>query len=188
MERCTQRQKNAEKDEKRVYEMYYDYDETVRSIVSHRILALNRGEKEGVLKVTVEPPAERILEYLEKKVIHNRANQDTSNILQEAVKDSYKRLLQPSIDREIRNSLTEKAEEQAIEVFSENLRNLLLQPPLKGKMVLGVDPAYRTGCKLAAVDETGKVKDIGVIYPTAPKHDTAGAEKKSTGLYQSVWY
>ncbi|MFD2760142.1 Tex family protein [Lentibacillus juripiscarius] len=170
--------KNAEKDEKRVYEMYYDYDETVRSIVSHRILALNRGEKEGVLKVTVEPPAERILEYLEKKVIHNRANQDTSNILQEAVKDSYKRLLQPSIDREIRNSLTEKAEEQAIEVFSENLRNLLLQPPLKGKMVLGVDPAYRTGCKLAAVDETGKVKDIGVIYPTAPKHDTAGAEKK----------
>ncbi len=170
--------KNAEQDEKRVYEMYYDYDETVRSIVSHRILALNRGEKEGILKVMIEPPAERILDYLEKKIILNGTNQETSEFLQQAVKDSYKRLIQPSIDREIRNSLTEKAEEQAIDVFSENLKNLLLQPPLKGKMVLGVDPAYRTGCKLAAVDETGKVKDIGVIYPHAPKHDTAGSEKK----------
>ncbi|RYG71859.1 RNA-binding transcriptional accessory protein [Lentibacillus lipolyticus] len=169
--------KDTEKDEKRIYEMYYDYDEAVQSIVSHRILALNRGEKEGVLKVTVEPPEERILAYLEKKVIQNHSNQEVAGILQEAVKDSYKRLIQPSVDREIRNSLTEKAEEQAIDVFSENLKNLLLQPPLKGKMVLGVDPAYRTGCKLAVVDETGKVKDIGVIFPTAPKHDTAGAEK-----------
>ncbi|GAA0431707.1 Tex family protein [Lentibacillus halophilus] len=169
--------KDAEKDEKSIYEMYYDYDETVRSIVSHRILALNRGEKEGVLKVTVEPPAERILAYLEKQIVLNGTNQETTDILQQAAKDSYKRLIQPSMDREIRNTLTEKAEEQAISVFSENLKNLLLQPPLKGKMVLGVDPAYRTGCKLAAVDDTGKVKDVGVIYPNAPTHDTAGSEK-----------
>lgn len=169
--------KDSQKDEKGVYEMYYDYDAAVRSMVSHRILALNRGEKEEVLKVSIEPPIDRILEYIQKKVITNKLNQETADLLQEAIEDSYKRLIQPSIEREIRNSLSEKAEEQAIDVFSKNLKNLLLQPPLKGKNVLGVDPAFRTGCKLAVVDETGKVHQVGIMYPTAPKHDTAGAEK-----------
>ncbi|SFB38956.1 uncharacterized protein SAMN04488072_12419 [Lentibacillus halodurans] len=169
--------KNTSKDEKGVYEMYYAYDESVRSMVSHRILALNRGEKEGVLKVSVEPPAEGILAYLQRKVITNNANQEASCIIQGAIEDSFKRLIQPAIEREIRNSLTEKAEVQAIDVFSKNLKSLLLQPPLKGKTVLGVDPAYRTGCKLAVVNETGKVYEVSVMYPTAPKHDTAGAEK-----------
>ncbi|MGP4107473.1 Tex family protein [Virgibacillus sp. L01] len=169
--------KKTEKDEKGVYEMYYDYDEAIRSMVSHRILALNRGEKEDVLKVAVQPPTERVLEYLQKKVIQSQGNPEAAQILEDAIGDSYKRLIQPSIEREIRNSLTEKAEEQAISVFAKNLKNLLLQPPLKGKTVLGVDPAYRTGCKLSVVDETGKVHEVSVIYPTAPKNDTAGAEK-----------
>lgn len=169
--------KDEEKDEKHVYEMYYDYTEAIRSLVSHRILALNRGEKEDVLRVTIEPPVERIIEYLEKKVIKNKRNEETKKILHAAISDGYKRLIQPSIEREIRNSLTEKGEEQAIDVFSVNLKNLLLQPPLKDRTVLGVDPAYRTGCKLAVVDETGKVGGVGVMYPTAPKNDTVGAEK-----------
>lgn len=169
--------KDEEKDEKRVYEMYYDYSETVRSLVSHRILALNRGEKEDVLRVSIEPPVDRIIEYLEKKIVKNKGNEETKAILEAAIADGYKRLIQPSIEREIRNSLTEKGEEQAIDVFSVNLKNLLLQPPLKGRTVLGVDPAYRTGCKLAVVDETGKVGEVSVMFPTAPKNDTAGAEK-----------
>ncbi|ASK61244.1 RNA-binding transcriptional accessory protein [Virgibacillus phasianinus] len=169
--------KDRSKDEKGVYEMYYDYDEAVRSLVSHRILALNRGEKDEVLKVTVEPPTERILEYLRKKTIKSASQNDVVAFLQEVVDDSYKRLIQPSIAREIRNSLTEKAEQQAIKIFSENLKNLLLQPPLKGKTVLGVDPAFRTGCKLAVVDETGRVHTVSVMYPTAPKNDYAGSEK-----------
>ncbi|WP_202395687.1 Tex family protein [Virgibacillus halodenitrificans] len=169
--------KAAEKDEKSVYEMYYEFNEAIRSMVSHRILALNRGEKEEVLKVTVEPPAEKIHDYLVKKVIKRDANEQIVALLKEAINDSYKRLIQPSVEREIRSGLTEKAEQQAIEVFSKNLNNLLLQPPLKGKTILGVDPAFRTGCKLAIVDETGKVLDVGVMYPTAPKHDVAGAEK-----------
>ncbi|HLR41237.1 MAG TPA: Tex family protein [Virgibacillus sp.] len=169
--------KDAEKDEKRVYEMYYDYNEAVRSIASHRILAMNRGEKEDVLKIAIEPPTERIIGYLQKKVVTKRAKEDSIAILQGAIEDGYKRLIQPSIERELRNSLTEKAEEQAIDIFSENLKNLLLQPPLKGKTVLGVDPAFRTGCKLAVVDETGKVHGVGVMYPTAPRNDIAGAEK-----------
>ncbi|MGP4076041.1 Tex family protein [Halobacillus sp. K22] len=170
--------KNSDKDEKNIFEMYYEYQEPVRSIVSHRILALNRGEKEGVLKVGVQPPDESIVGYIERNVIKNSTSGKLREILTEAIQDSYKRLIQPSIEREIRSSLSESAEEQAIEVFSSNLRSLLLQPPLKGKVVLGVDPAYRTGCKLAVIDETGKVLDIAVIYPTAPKNDTAGAEKK----------
>jgi len=169
--------KDAEKDEKGVYEMYYDYSEAVHSLVSHRILALNRGEKEDVLKVTIEPPLERIEQFLQRKVVKKQANEKVTTILKAAIEDSYKRLIQPSIEREIRNSLTEKAEEQAIEVFSVNLKNLLLQPPLKGRTVLGVDPAFRTGCKLAVVDETGKVHEVSVMYPTAPKNDTVGAEK-----------
>lgn len=171
-------EKKADKDEKGIFEMYYDYQEPVRSIVSHRVLALNRGEKEEIIKVSVQPPEEAIVQYLERSVIKRHTVGKLRSILEEAIQDSYKRLIQPSVEREIRGALSEQAEEQAIEVFSSNLRNLLLQPPLKGKVVLGVDPAYRTGCKLAVVDETGKVLDIGVIYPTAPRNDTAGAEKK----------
>lgn len=169
--------KDNDKDEKKIYEMYYDYTEAIRSLVSHRILALNRGEKEDVLRVVIDPPVEQIISYLEKKVINATSPEQSKMILKEAIADSYKRLIQPSIEREIRNQLTEKGEEQAIDVFSVNLKNLLLQPPLKGRTVLGVDPAFRTGCKLAVVDETGRVKDVGVMFPTAPKHDTVGAEK-----------
>nr|WP_026682896.1 Tex family protein [Priestia megaterium] len=171
-------QKNAEKDEKHVYEMYYDFHEPVRSLVSHRILALNRGEKEDVIKVSIKPPTERIHEFLRQHVIKSSASKQVVDILVHAIEDSYKRLIQPSVEREIRSSLTEKAEQQAIDIFSKNLKNLLLQPPLKGKTVLGVDPAFRTGCKLAVIDETGKVHSIGVIYPTAPKNDKLGAEAK----------
>ena len=141
--------------------MYYSYEEPVNKIVPHRILALNRGEKEGILRVSIKPDIEFILKYLNKKWIHNSSS-FSATIVSEAIEDGYKRLIQPSIEREIHNELTEKAEEQAIHIFSENLRNLLLQPPLKGKVVLGVDPAYRTGCKLAVVDETGKVLAIDV--------------------------
>lgn len=167
--------KDKEKDPKSVYQMYYDYSESVRSLVSHRILALNRGEKEEVLRVTIEPPIEKIIAYLEERVIKD--TNESTPILQAAIEDSYKRLIQPSIEREIRNMLMEKAEDQAIVVFSENLKNLLLQPPLKDRIVLGVDPAFRTGCKLAVVDETGRVLAVNVIYPTAPHHDLEGAEK-----------
>lgn len=170
--------KDAEKDEKEIYQMYYDYKEPVRTLVSHRILAINRGEKEDVLRVTIEPPTEKLLTYLKKQVIGEVRSQACAALLQASIEDSFKRLIQPSVEREIRNRLTEIGEEQAISVFSENLRNLLLQPPLKGKMILGVDPAFRTGCKLAVVDETGKMLDISVIYPTAPRNDVAGAEKK----------
>ena len=174
--------KDKEKDEKGVYEMYYEYSESVRSLVSHRILALNRGEKENVLKVTIDPPIERITGFLKRKVIDRTTDEKLTDILIDAIEDSYKRLIQPSIEREIRSNLTEKGEEQAIDVFSVNLKNLLLQPPLKGKTILGVDPAFRTGCKLAVVDETGKVHDVGVMYPTAPKNDTVGAEKIAMSL------
>ncbi|MDY0395471.1 Tex family protein [Virgibacillus halophilus] len=169
--------KDVEKDEKRVFEMYYEYSETIRSIVSHRILALNRGEKEEILKVSIVAPSDRIISYLETKVVKRQAEEEAAAILKSAMEDSYKRLIEPAIEREIRSSLTEKAEEQAIDIFSKNLKSLLLQPPLKGKNILGVDPAFRTGCKLAVVDETGKVHKVGVMYPTAPKNDIAGAEK-----------
>jgi len=167
--------KDAEKDEKKVYEMYYAYEEPVRKIVPHRVLALNRGEKENILRVSIEADTERILAYLNRQVIRNEAS-ITSGIVKEAVEDGYKRLIEPAIEREIRNELSEKAEDRAIHIFAENLRNLLLQPPLKGKTVLGVDPAYRTGCKLAVVDETGKVLKIGVIYPHPPKPKTEEAK------------
>lgn len=169
--------KDAEKDEKNVYEMYYDYTEPVGKIVPHRILALNRGEKEDVLKVGVKPNVDSIINYLKKKWIKNQ-NAVTIAAVSEAIEDSYKRLIQPSIEREIRGELTEKAEEQAIHIFSENLRNLLLQPPLKGKVVLGVDPAFRTGCKLAVVDETGKVLKIDVIYPHTQSAKSGEAKAK----------
>lgn len=174
--------KKQELDEKHVYEMYYDYSESIRSTVSHRILAMNRAEKENVLKVTIQAPADRMITYLNKKIIKAHTEGQVLDILKHAISDGYKRLIEPSIEREIRNTLTEKAEAQAIDVFSVNLKNLLLQPPLKGRTVLGVDPAFRTGCKLAVIDETGKVQDIRVIYPTAPKHDVAGSEKEVLAL------
>lgn len=170
-------EKNKDKDEKGVFEMYYAYQEPVRSIVSHRILALNRGEKENILKVSILSPMEDIIAYLNRKIVSPKASQDVTELLKQSIEDSYKRLIQPSIEREIRSRLSEIAEEQAIEVFSKNLKNLLLQPPLKGKNILGVDPAYRTGCKLAVVDDTGKMHTVNVIYPTAPKNDLEGAEK-----------
>ncbi len=169
--------KNKEIDEKGVYEMYYEYEEPVSKIVPHRTLALNRGEKEEVLRINIKPNTELILKYLYKKWVKDERS-PARPIVKEAIEDGYKRLIMPSIEREIRNELTEKAEEQAIMIFSENLRKLLLQPPLKGKMVLGVDPAYRTGCKLAVVDETGKVLDIGVIYPHPPVSKTKQAREK----------
>ncbi|WP_345244007.1 Tex family protein [Pontibacillus salipaludis] len=168
--------KDKELDEKSIFEMYYDYSEPVRSIASHRVLALNRGEKEGVLKVGIHPPVDIVLDYLHRKLVPKQAG-ETNRLWKEAIEDSYKRLIQPSVEREVRTSLSERAEEQAIDVFSKNLKNLLLQPPLKGRAVLGVDPAYRTGCKLSVVDETGKVQAIKVVYPTPPKNDKKGAEK-----------
>ncbi|MDP4164735.1 MAG: Tex family protein, partial [Bacillota bacterium] len=169
--------KDEEKDEKKIYEMYYEYEEAVSKIVPHRILALNRGEKEDILRVSVKMNSASILAYLSRKWVKNQHSPSTPLVL-EAIEDSYKRLIQPSIEREIRAELTEKGEEQAIHIFSENLRNLLLQPPLKGKTVLGVDPAYRTGCKLAAIDETGKVLKIDVIYPHPPASKTKEAKEK----------
>ncbi|CAF1763432.1 30S ribosomal protein S1 [Bacillus subtilis] len=169
--------KSADTDEKNVYEMYYEYEEPIAKVVPHRVLAMNRGEKEDILKVAIEPPADHIKAYLEKQVIKNRST-SVREILQETIEDSYKRLIQPAIEREIRKELSEKADEQAIHIFSENLRKLLLQPPMKGKTVLGVDPAFRTGCKLAVSDETGKVLKIDVIYPHAPVNKTKEAHEK----------
>ena len=169
------------KDEKAesVYEMYYNYEEPVKSVAGHRTLALNRGEAEKFLTVKIEAPQERILTYLEKKTI-TKENPVTTPILQEVALDSYQRLIAPAIEREIRNELTEKAEDGAIAVFGKNLEQLLLQPPIAGKVVLGWDPAFRTGCKLAVVDATGKVLDTKVIYPTAPQNkvEEAKAELK----------
>lgn len=159
--------KDADADEKSVFEMYYEFSQSIRSIQPHRMLAINRGEKEGILRVAMEVDTQKIFEYLGKHFI-----KDNTSIVVPYVKaayeDSYQRFIGPAIEREIRNELTEAAEEQAINVFGENLRNLLLQPPLKGKIVMGFDPAYRTGCKLAIVDETGKVLKIQVIYPHKP--------------------
>ncbi|MBL4963808.1 Tex family protein [Bacillus halotolerans] len=169
--------KSADTDEKNVYEMYYEYEEPIAKVVPHRVLAMNRGEKEDILKVSIEPPADHIKAYLEKQIIKKRST-SVKEILQETIEDSYKRLIQPAIEREIRKELSEKADEQAIHIFSENLRKLLLQPPMKGKTVLGVDPAFRTGCKLAVSDETGKVLKIDVIYPHAPVKKTKEAHEK----------
>ena len=150
-----------------VYEMYYEFEEAVKKLAGHRVLALNRGEKEKILSVKIAAPEDDIIRYLEKKIITNN-NPYTTDVLKEVIADSYKRLIAPAIEREIRNELTEKAEDGAIEVFGKNLNQLLMQPPIKGQVVLGWDPAFRTGCKLAVVDETGKVLDTKVIYPTAP--------------------
>ncbi len=152
-----------------VYEMYYEFEEGLNKLAGHRILALNRGEAEKVLTVKVEAPAEQILQYLAKKTI-TRENPHTTEVLHTVIEDSYKRLIAPAIEREIRNELTERAEDGAIKVFGKNLEQLLMQPPIAGKIVLGWDPAFRTGCKLAVVDSTGKVLDTTVIYPTAPQN------------------
>ena len=169
--------KDEQADEKGVYEMYYDFAEPVHKMVSHRILATNRGEKEEVLKVFLQVDEAAVLAYLDRQLVKNPAS-PSSSFVREAYQDSYKRFIQPAIERELRNELTEKADEQAIAIFGENLRNLLLQPPLKGKVVLGFDPAYRTGCKLAVVDATGKVLAIEVIYPHKP---AAQAKREAAG-------
>ena len=159
-----------------VYEMYYDYTESIPKVAGHRVLAINRGEAEKFLTVKVEAPEERIITYLAKQVI-TKDNKYTSPLLQAALEDSYKRLIAPSIEREIRSDLTEKAEDGAIKVFGKNLEQLLMQPPIAGKVVLGWDPAFRTGCKLAVVDATGKVLDTVVVYPTAPQNKVKEAKE-----------
>jgi uncharacterized protein len=176
--------KKAELDEKNVFEMYYEYEEPVKKIVPHRILALNRGEKEDILKVALQIPMEKTTNVMKAQWIKSSSS-DAVEQIELAVEDSYKRLIQPSVEREIRAELTEKAETQAIHIFSENLRNLLLQPPLKGKVILGVDPAYRTGCKLAVVDDTGKLLEVSAIYPHAPKMDVEGSRNKVLGYLKN---
>ena len=166
-------------EEATVYEMYYEYQEPVSKVAGHRILAINRGEKEKILTVKIEAPEEEILRYLEKQVI-TKENPNTTSMLKAAVEDSYRRLIAPAIEREIRNDLTEKAEDGAIKVFKKNLEQLLMQPPIVGQVVLGWDPAFRTGCKLAVVDATGKVLDTTVIYPTAPTTPAKIAAAKET--------
>ena len=162
-------------EEKSSYEMYYDFSEKINKIPSHRILAINRGEKEDFLKVKLEKPEDTIINYIENDII--KGNTEFTDILKETINDSLKRLIEPSIDREIRSDLTEKAEEQAIKVFGKNAKQLLLGSPIKGQTVMGFDPAYRTGCKIAVIDETGKVLDTATIYPTAPQNDVENSKK-----------
>ena len=159
-----------------VYEMYYHHEEPIKKCAGHRVLALNRGEKEKILTVKIAAPVEKIQMYLEKQVVI-RDNPVTTPVLKEVIADSYSRLIAPAIEREVRNELTEKAEDGAIKVFGKNLEQLLMQPPISGRVVLGWDPAFRTGCKLAVVDATGKVLDTVVIYPTAPQNKVADAKK-----------
>lgn len=171
--------KDSSLDEKRVYEMYYDYHEPIKTIKEHRVLAINRGEAEKVLKVSIIDELDRILNFLYRNEITNE-NSITTPYVKKAIEDAYKRLIKPSIEREIRSELTDKAEDQAIKVFAENLKRYLLTPPMKGKVVLGIDPAYRTGCKLAVVDQTGKFLDKGVIYP----HKTVSTEAEAIENYK----
>ena len=165
----------AAKDEKSPYEMYYEFAETIKTLPSHRILAINRGEKEEFLKVKLEKPEEKILNIIKSDII--KSNTQFTKLLEDTILDSYKRLIEPSIDREIRADLTEKAEEKAIKVFGKNAKQLLMQPPIKEMTVIGFDPAYRTGCKLAVIDKTGKLLDTATIYPTEPQNDVVGAKK-----------
>ncbi|MCU6709214.1 RNA-binding transcriptional accessory protein [Paenibacillus sp. J5C_2022] len=168
--------------EESVYEMYYSYQEPVRKLPPHRVLAINRGEREEVLRVSFDTPVERIHDHMKRKLLRNGTAAEVRQTLEAVIEDAYKRLIAPSIEREVRAELTEKAEEHAITIFSENLRNLLLQPPVRGKVVLGVDPAYRTGCKLAVVDDTGKLMEVAVCYPTPPNNRVAEAEKLVGGF------
>ena len=172
----------AAKDEKSNYEMYYEYSEPIKYIPSHRILAINRGEKEEFLKVKIEKPEEKILAYIERDIIKGKTQ--FTQMLKETIKDSFSRLIEPSIDREIRSDLTEKAEDKAIKVFGQNSKQLLLGAPIKGKTVMGFDPAYRTGCKIAVIDETGKVLDYTTVYPTEPQNDIEGAKKELLKLIE----
>ena len=172
----------TDSNQKSAYEMYYNFNEKISSIPSHRILAINRGEKEEFLKVKIEKDEDKILNLIERKVIIKNSTREEE--LKFTIQDSWKRLIEPSIDREIRSDLTEKADKQAIKVFGKNAKQLLLGSPLKGLTVLGFDPAYRTGCKLAVIDETGKVLDTGVIYPTEPQNDIEGARKELIRLIQ----
>ena len=172
--------KAAREDEKSNYEMYYEFNEPIKYIPSHRILAINRGEKEDFLKVKISKPEDKILEYIEKDIIVG--NTQFTEMLKNTILDSFKRLIEPSIDREIRSDLTEKAEEQAIKVFGENAKQLLLGAPLKDLVVMGFDPAYRTGCKIAVIDETGKLLATTTVYPTAPQNDVEGAKKELLAL------
>ncbi|UQF23722.1 RNA-binding transcriptional accessory protein [Vagococcus lutrae] len=168
--------KQVEKDEKKVYEMYYDHQEPVAKVASHRVLAMNRGEKEDILKVSVSVEEEKVMAYFDEQLIGNKTSSPAVSYVRNAYEDSYKRFIGPAIEREIRSNLTEQADQQAIDIFGENLRHLLLQSPLKKKVVMGFDPAYRTGCKLAIVDETGKVEAIDVIYPHKPASHAKRAE------------
>ena len=172
--------KNA-KEDKSPYEMYYEFSEGILRIPSHRILAINRGEKEEFLKVKVEKPEEKILDYLNKQIIKDYKSQ-YNEVLTNCIEDSFKRLIEPSIEREIRSDLTERSEEQAIKVFGKNAKQLLMQPPIKDMTVMGFDPAYRTGCKIAVIDKTGKLLDTTTVYPTEPQNDVEGAKKVLKGL------
>lgn len=174
--------KASDAEKKSNYEMYYDYKEAIKYIPSHRILAINRGEKEEFLKVKIEKNEEKILSYIEKDVI--KGETQFTAMLKDTILDSFKRLIEPSIDREIRSNLTEKAEEKAIKVFGQNSKQLLLGAPIKGKTVMGFDPAYRTGCKIAVIDDTGKVLDYTTVYPTEPQNDIEGAKKELLKLIQ----
>ena len=174
--------KAAKEEEKSNYEMYYDYSEVISKIPSHRILAINRGEKEEFLKVKIDKNEEKILGLIERQIIKGQTQ--FTEMLKNTILDSFKRLIEPSIDREIRSDLTEKAEEKAIKVFGQNAKQLLLGAPIKGKTVMGFDPAYRTGCKIAVIDETGKVLDIATVYPTAPQNDVEGAKKELLRLIE----
>ena len=168
--------KAANEDEKSPYEMYYNFNETLRTLPSHRILAINRGEKENYLKVKVEKPDDKVIGFIENDIIKDK-NSQFGKLLEESIEDGYKRLIEPSVDREIRSELFEKAEEKAIKVFGKNAKQLLLQAPIKNITVLGFDPAYRTGCKLAVIDKNGKLLDTATVYPTEPQNDVAGATK-----------
>ena len=174
--------KASNPEEKSNYEMYYDYQETVSRMPSHRILAINRGEKEEFLKVKIEKNEEKILFYIEREII--KGETQFTNMLKNTIADSFSRLIEPSVDREIRSDLTEKAEEKAIKVFGQNAKQLLLGAPIKGKTVMGFDPAYRTGCKIAIIDDTGKVLDTETVYPTAPQNDVSTAKSKLLKLIQ----
>ena len=174
--------KATKEEEKSNYEMYYDYQEAIKYIPSHRILAINRGEKEDFLKVKIEKPEEKIFAYIERDILKGQTQ--FTEMLKETILDSFKRLIEPSIDREIRSDLTEKAEEKAIKVFGQNSKQLLLGAPIKGKTVMGFDPAYRTGCKIAVIDETGKVLDYTTVYPTEPQNDVENAKKELLKLIE----
>ena len=174
--------KAAKPEEKSNYEMYYEYQEAIKYIPSHRILAINRGEKEDFLKVKIEKPEDKILAYIERDMI--KGETQFTQMLKDTILDSFKRLIEPSIDREIRSDLTEKAEDKAIKVFGKNSKQLLLGAPIKGKTVMGFDPAYRTGCKIAVIDETGKLLDYTTVYPTEPQNDVEGAKKELLKLIE----